>query len=62
MTQPVRVAWSVRDWAEAVSCSRVTVYRLIRSQAIRSRLMGRKRLILTPPDEYVDSLNRTEDD
>lgn len=51
-----RVAWSVKDWAAAVSCSRVTVHRLIKGNVIKSKLMGRKRLILTPPEEYVASL------
>jgi len=54
-----RVAWSVKDWAAAVSVSRVTVYRLVRANAIRSKLMGRKRLILTTPEEYVDGLTTT---
>jgi len=60
MNPPVlvtRVAWSVKDWATAVSVSRVTVHRLVRANAIRSKLMGRKRLILTTPEEYVDGLN-----
>ena len=55
-----RVAWSVRDWAQAVSCSRVTVHRLVKAGRIRSRLMGRKRLILTPPEEYVKNLGGRE--
>jgi predicted site-specific integrase-resolvase len=54
-----RVAWSVADWAEACSCSRVTVHRLISQGKLRSRLLGRKRLILTPPEEYVESLATT---
>lgn len=51
-----RVAWSVRDWAAAVSVSRVTVHRLVKANLIRSKLMGRKRLILTSPEEYVEGL------
>jgi len=52
-----RVAWSVKDWAAAVSVSRVTVHRLIKADIIRSKLMGRKRLILTTPEEYVAGLD-----
>jgi hypothetical protein len=55
----VRVAWSVKDWAYAVSITRTTVHRLISTNIIRSRLMGKKRLILTPPDEYVEELKKT---
>ena len=62
MNPPVlvtRVAWSVRDWAAAVSVSRVTVHRLVKANVIKSKLMGRKRLILTTPEEYVDGLTTT---
>jgi predicted site-specific integrase-resolvase len=62
MTPPVpitRVAWSVRDWAAAVSVSRVTVHRLVKADLIKSKLMGRKRLILTTPEEYVEGLATT---
>jgi len=60
MSPPVtRVAWSVKDWAAAVSVSRVTVHRLIKADAIRTTLMGRKRLILTTPEEYVENLTTT---
>jgi predicted site-specific integrase-resolvase len=54
-----RVAWSVKDWAAAVSVSRVTVHRLIKADMIRTKLMGRKRLILTTPEEYVEGLATT---
>jgi len=62
MNPPVltrRVAWSIKDWAAAVSISRVTVHRLVKANAIRSTLMGRKRLILTTPEEYVEGLATT---
>lgn len=59
MSSIQRVAWSVADWAEACSCSRVMVHRLIRQGKLRSSLLGRKRLILTPPEEYVESLATT---
>lgn len=59
-TPDTRVAWSVKDWAKAVSVTPVTVHRLIAANKIRSRLMGsRKRLILTPPQEYVQGLEKT---
>jgi excisionase family DNA binding protein len=57
MAETARVAWTIRDWAEAVSCSKVHVHRLIRDGKIETRKMGRKRLILTSPEPYVKSLD-----
>ena len=55
-TTPERAAWSIKDWAFAVGCSRVHVHRLIQKGVLKTRLMGTRRLILTTPQEFVECL------
>ena len=50
-----RAAWSVRNWAAATDLSDALVYELIAAGRIQSTKLGRKRLILTPPREFVES-------
>ena len=58
---PEKVAWSITEWRQAVGCSRAQVYVLIARGEIDSRVMGTKRLILTPPLDYVRSLPQRAD-
>jgi hypothetical protein len=48
-------AWTVRDWGDEVSVSRATVNRLLKTGYPRSVLVGTKRLIITPPIEFLCS-------
>jgi excisionase family DNA binding protein len=43
---PEPLTYRVADACRALSCSKGTVYSLIRSGKLESRLLGRKRLIL----------------
>ena len=58
---PEKVAWSITEWRQAVGCSRGQVYNLIARHEIDSRVMGTKRLILTPPLDYVRGLPEKAD-
>jgi hypothetical protein len=50
------VAWTVRDWAHHTSLSKSYVYILLTKGVITSVKAGKRRLITTPPDEYIGSL------
>lgn len=55
-----RVAWTVRDWAKAVSLSRPYVHILISKHIIRSVKAGTRRLITTAPQEYLAQLDKQQ--
>jgi excisionase family DNA binding protein len=50
------VAWTVRDWARQTSLSKSYVYVLLEKRRIASVKAGKRRLITTPPDQYIASL------
>lgn len=51
-----RYAWSVLEWARAVSLSRAYVYVLMDEKRIRSVKCGSRRLITTAPTEFLKQL------
>jgi excisionase family DNA binding protein len=48
--------WSVREWAAAVGCGRSYVYELLTGGRISSVRLGRRRLIVTPPAQFLAEL------
>lgn len=51
-----KVAWTVKEWAGLVSLSRPYVHILIKQNTIDSVKAGSRRLITTPPEEYLARL------
>jgi len=51
-----KVAWKVRDWAEAVSLSQSYVHKMIAEKKIDSRRVGHTRLITTSPEDFINGL------
>jgi len=51
-SQP-RLAWTVREWGRLTSLSKSYVHILIGRGEVKSRLVGKRRLILTPPEEFL---------
>ena len=51
-----QVAWPVPDWCQAMGVGRSKTYELMKDGAIDSVLIGRRRLIITPPDEFIRRL------
>jgi hypothetical protein len=53
-------AWRVNPWREAVGgISRNSVYRLMQRGELKTAKIGATRVILTPPQEFLDQ-HRTE--
>ena len=48
-----RVGWSVEDWCEATSLGRTKVFALIRDRKIATVAVGRRRVIVTAPDDFL---------
>ena len=48
--------WKVPAWCRASGCSRSKTYELIASGEIDSRTLGRSRIILTHPADFLASL------
>jgi hypothetical protein len=58
---PDQVAWTVKDWRAAVGgISQAYFYEIKAAAKIRTKKCGGKRLVLTPPLDFVESL--PEDD
>ena len=51
-----RAGWSVDEWIAATSIGRTHVFDLIRRRAIKSVTFGRRRIITTPPADFLASL------
>jgi hypothetical protein len=51
-----QAGWRIKDWGQAVSLSRSSVFNLLRDLRIEARKYGRSTIILTPPDEFLRSL------
>ena len=58
MNETPIVAWTVREWARQTSLGRSYIYILINAGKIRSVKSGRKRLITTPPRDYIEGLDK----
>lgn len=55
----IQVAWSINEWARSVGVSRSYVTAMISANKIESVKLGYKRLITTPPGEFVKLLPKT---
>jgi excisionase family DNA binding protein len=55
-TDPPIRAWTVRDWAHITSLSKSYVYVLLNRHVITSVKSGKRRLITTSPDDYIQRL------
>lgn len=53
---PTKAGWSAIEWAADAGLSRAYVYRLLADDVIRSVKVGSRRIIITPPREYLASL------
>jgi hypothetical protein len=51
-----RYGWPVNDWARASGISRASVYELLAAEALETVKFGGKRLILTHPRAWLESL------
>jgi predicted DNA-binding transcriptional regulator AlpA len=51
-----RYGWPVNDWAHAAGISRASVYELLSSETLETVKFGGKRLILTHPRAWLESL------
>lgn len=51
-----KVGWRPAEWAADVGISRTSVWRLMKDERIASVAIGRTRIIVTSPAEYLSSL------
>jgi hypothetical protein len=51
-----QAGWRIKDWGQAVSLSHSSVFNLLRDRRIEARKYGRSTIILTPPEEFLQSL------
>lgn len=51
-----KFGWSVNNWSAAADVSRSSTYELIADNKIKSVKFGGKRIILTHPREFLESL------
>jgi len=56
MADPPIVAWTVNDWARLTSLSKSYVYKLVSRGVLTSVKSGKRRLITTAPQSYIDAL------
>ena len=50
--------WTVTEWRHEVGISPAFTWRLIRDDRVRSVKLGKRRLITTPPAEFLANLPR----
>jgi hypothetical protein len=48
-----KYGWRVHEWHPAAGVSRSYTYLLIGRGEIKSRMIGKMRIIVTPPDEWL---------
>lgn len=48
--------WSVADWSRATSIGRTKIFELLKLEKIKSVSFGRRRIITTPPGDFLASL------
>ena len=51
-----RFGWSINDWAKAAGISRASVYEIMNAGQIETVKFGGKRLVLTHPRDWLNSL------
>ncbi len=55
-TNATKAGWSVEEFVNATSICRTNVFSFIKSGQIKSVNVGRRRVITTPPGEFLASL------
>jgi len=53
---PAKKGWTVNEWSADTSICVTNVYDLLKKKRIRSVRFGGRRIILTPPSEFLASL------
>jgi hypothetical protein len=56
INQPAKAAWKVREWSQAVGCSRSRTHERIAQKRVASVKFGATRLITTSPEDFIASL------
>ena len=54
--QLTKAGWSVKQWCAETDICRTSTYKLIKADKIRSILFGSRRIILTPPGQFLETL------
>jgi hypothetical protein len=57
-----KAGWRPNEWARDVGCSRAYVYLMLGQKRIDSVVVGRMRVILTTPSQFLASLAAQADD
>lgn len=60
LTDSERAGWSVPAWTRAVGIGRSTTFNLLKHGTITSVRIGKRRIIMTPPREFLDRLAREQ--
>ena len=55
-----KAGWRVSEWAGNVGIGRAFTYELIRDKKIRSVKIGSARIIITPPKEFLRSVEEQQ--
>lgn len=55
-TQTSKVAWTIKEWCVLTSIGRTVTFGLIKNGDVESVKVGHRRLITTPPAEYITRL------
>lgn len=56
MSDDDKVGWRVSEWHEKVGISRAWTFRLIKAGRIKTVKLSNARIIVTPPSEFLASL------
>jgi excisionase family DNA binding protein len=59
LSDDMKVAWGINEWAHALGVSRSYVTSLIAANKIKSVKLGYKRLITTSPADFIKDLPST---
>jgi len=51
-----KAGWAILEWSAAVGCGRSYTYELLTAGRITSVKLGRRRLIITPPAQFLAEL------
>lgn len=57
---PEKHGWRVREWYPQVGISRAWTWRLIKDGKIKTVKLGKARIIVTPPSEFLAKLDGQE--
>jgi len=54
-----KAGWRIPQWCQETSVSRSTCYNLMDAKRLQAVKLGRSRIILTPPSEFLRSLQQS---